>query len=279
MAKRKNYKASVGFISILFFVLLVIGVSIGLFKVFLNKYPYFIIQTLTLEGDKELCSKLHSYLGKKLLGENIFYIKLESLKKQIEEELANVECRSIERKFPNEVVISLALRVPVAQLKLLRFYPVDSTGMIIGNPSDLAFGNIPVILGIEDKIQKPKIAKTYSFFELKLALNLIREKNSIKDLDNYRLTKVSFTKTGDVSFFIIDNSNDSFKDKIAASISQIEIKFDPQELNKTLRVLGLILGKQHSSLENIEYIDLKNPSTPVFMEKKKNKQQEKKTLS
>ena len=90
------------------------------------------------------------------MGKNIFSQELSLIKRQIEEELGDVECRAIQRRLPGELILFLRDRSALAQLKIRPFYPIDASGMIMDNPSDLAFPLLPVILGLEDAIERPK---------------------------------------------------------------------------------------------------------------------------
>lgn len=281
--KTKNFKIPFKLIGISLFFISIILISAAVLKAFFYHYPYFNISRIVIKGaeeDKYAGFKAH-FTGR-LMGKNIFSQKLSSIKREIEEELGDVECRAIQRRLPGELILFLSDRSAIAQLKLGRFYPIDASAMIMDNPSDLAKPFLPVILGLEDAIERPKKGKLCSILELKKAIALIERKNSAPNLGGYLITRVSLARNKTSSFFIIKKYPVEDVSKKIYPQKEVEVKFDLDRPGDVVDVLALLLDKRKGlsampsggqALENVEYIDLKDPDSPAVLETKKNEKQ------
>lgn len=272
--KNKNNKIPLKAITYFFFIISsIVVLAIALWSFFIRS-SYFNINKVSIEGIE---ADGYREFVRRLSGKNIFSQDLGILKKQIEEKFGDVECVAIQRKLPGELLFSLKKRIAVAQLKRFRFYPVDESGAIMAGASDLAFDGLPLILGLEDKMLPSKRNASDAPVELKKAIALILEKNNAPSLGDCRIIKLQFGKQKTSSFFIAENFIESSSSKISFSKSQIEVKFDLDKPQETIRVLGLLLSRRRASfnpqgenlslLENIEYIDLRNLNSPVALEK------------
>src|SRR3989339_711936 len=291
--KTKNFKIPFKIIGIFLFFISIILISAAVLKAFFYHYPYFNISRIVIKGaEEDKYAGFKAHFTSRLMGKNIFSQKLSLIKRQLEEELGDVECRAIQRRLPGELILFLSDRSAIAQLKLGRFYPIDASAMIMDNPSDLAKPFLPVILGLEDAIESPKKGKLCSVLELKKALSLIERKNSAPNLGDYLITRVSLAKNKTSSFFIIQRDGVSYpaekgfiKKYPAEDVSkkmypqkEVEVKFDLDRPGDVINVLALLLDKRKGlnamlsggrALENVEYIDLKDPDSPAVLETKK----------
>ena len=257
----------------------IILILAAVLKAFFYHYPYFNISRIVIKGaEEDKYAGFKAHFTSRLMGKNIFSQKLSSIKREIEEELGDVECRAIQRRLPGELILFLNDRSAIAQLKLGRFYPIDASGMIMDNPSDLAKPFLPVILGLEDAIERPKKGKLCSVLELKKAIELIERKNSAPNLGDYLITRVSLNRNKTNSFFIIKKYPVEDVSKKMYPQKEVEVKFDLDRPGDVVDVLALLLDKRKGlsampsggrALENVEYIDLKDPDSPAVLETKK----------
>lgn len=298
--KTKNFKIPFKLIGILLFFISSILISAALLKAFFCRYPYFNINRIVIKGvEEDKYAEFKVHFTSRLMGKNIFSQKLSLIKRQIEEELGDVECRAIQRRLPGELILFLRDRLAIAQLKLGRFYPIDASGMIMDNPSDLAHPFFPVILGLEDEIESPKKGKLCSVLELKKTLLLIERKNSAPHLGEYLITRIKLAKNKTSSFFIIQRDMLSYGERSrttpppgkgsiekypAEDVSrktypnkEVEVKFDLDRPGDVINVLALLLDKRKGlsdvssgaqALADVEYIDLKDPDLPAVLETK-----------
>ncbi len=262
MKKVSRKRSKINFRPLIVFVLmaLVIAGTFGVLRILIGRWNVFNITRVTIEGVNDLSPQPI----RKLIGQNIFSADLRLLKEQLQEEFPDIECVSAQRRLPSEVFFQLRRRVPVAYVKLLRFYTIDVSSTLIMYPSDFASADLPVITGLSDKIQRPKIGTSYNIAQLEGALALINEKNKNSFLNKYRIAKIDVSRFNEGSFFLAENSP-------ALANQQLEIKFDYRYIKETIKVLGMILQKRRDALVKMEYIDIKNPNSPVFLEKKTDK--------
>lgn len=294
--KTKNFKIPFKLIGISLSFISIILILAAVFKAFFYHYSYFNISRIVIKGaEEDKYAEFKKHFTGRLMGKNIFSQKLSLVKRQIEEELGDVECRAIQRRLPGELIVYLSDRSAVAQLKLGRFYPIDAGAVIMENPSDLANPYLPVIAGLEDAIESPRKGKLCPAPELKKVIELIEQRNSSPGLSGYLITKVSLAKNGTSSFFIVHKdespgvmekspvkkhpSGDALKKSYP--IKEVEVKFDLNRPGDVINVLALLLDKRANSsgalsalrpLADVEYIDLKDPDSPAVLETKNEKQ-------
>lgn len=239
----------------------------GFLRTFFVRCPYFGLNKVSIEGARE---KKYLNIRQGLLGKNIFALRLEALKREIETLFPDAACLLIERRLPGELRIVLRKRQAIAQIKKAsRFYPLDQSAMIMDSLPEAAFLALPVISGLEDKIKEPKPGHSYNVKELNNTLELVRLKNESPLLGRYNLVRIDFSKGGLASLFILDGAIDTAparKKDVPKPL--VEVKFDPEKPVETIKVLTLLLSKRGLSIENLEYIDLKNPNSPALLEKK-----------
>lgn len=277
MAKRKSKEPKIPvklLVSLAFFAAGILG-AWGLARVFLTGHPYFNINKVSVEGAE---GERYLELRQRLIGKNIFSQDLYALKKQIEQWPSDTECVAIRRRLPAELLFTLKKRVAIAQLKLGRFYPVDYAGVIMGRPSDISIGVLPVILGMEEKSQKAKGARSYSLRDARLAIELIRQKADTAALSDYKITKIDVRGQKASSFFIVRNFTAQGMKMNAVSNPEAEVRFDLDKPQETIKMLALVIARRRnlpsalqegvSPLAGIEYIDLRDVSSPVVLEKK-----------
>src|SRR3989338_5604554 len=285
MAKRKNknFKIPLKFVGIVLFFISIVLIATALLKAFFYRYPYFNINRIVIKGvEEDKYAEFKAHFTSRLIGKNIFSRELSLMKRQIEEELGDVECLAIQRRLPGELILFLRDRSAIAQLKLGRFYPIDASGMIMDNPSDLVFPVLPVILGLEDEIESPKKGKLCSVLELKKTIELIERKNSASNLGDYLITRVSLAKNKTSSFFIIKKYLVEDVSKKTYPKKEVEVKFDLDRPGDVINVLALLLDKRKDlsdissggdSLTGVAYIVVNDSDLPAVLETKKNEKQ------
>lgn len=229
-------------------------------KMFFTRHHYFNISRVSMQGAQE---SSYADFKRRLIGKNIFSLDLKALKRQAEAEEENVRCALVQRRLPGELLFVLEKRVPVAQIKLLRYHLVDNLAQIMPYASDLAFADFPVIYGLQDRIQGKKSSPSP---ELEKAVELIKEKNSISALGAYKITRINIAADKTSSLYLLEESASGESLKSAFAPALVEVKFILDKPGETARVLALLLKKR--PLQAIEYIDLKNTDSPVILEKK-----------
>ena len=269
MARKKNRTDKFP-LKALFVPAIILGLILtlaGFLRIFFIRYPYFGLNKVEIEGARE---EKYLAIRQGLLGKNIFLLRLEALKREIETLFPDASCELIERRFPDGLRIVLRKRQGIAQIrKASRFYLVDQSAMIMDSVPDAAFLALPAISGLEDKIKEPKPGQSYNIKELNNALELIRLKNENPLLRPYNLVRIDFSIGGMASLFILEGAIDAgIAKKKDSPRPLVEVKFDPEKPLETIKMLALLLSKRGLSIGNVEYIDLKNLNSPVLLEKK-----------
>lgn len=264
--KSRNYKPPVTFIAICILVAAVSVIFAFALKMFFMRYPYFNITKVSIYGVDE---SRYADFKRRLIGKNIFSLDLITLKDHIEQEQQDAQCISVQRRPPGELLFFLKKRIPIAQIKLLRFHLVDDSGAISLKASDLAFADLPIILGLQDKPQKLQSKKSFPPIELRNVIALLKEKNNFSSLNDYTITKIHISADRADALYLAENFTKSAALKNTSAIEPVEVKFDLDKPAETVRVLGLLLRKR--ALRDIEYIDVKNINSPVILEKKADK--------
>lgn len=258
--KNRNYKVPLKAAVSCAIVLAIGTVTAFTLKMFFMRHPYFNIARVSIQGAQDLP---YADFKRRLIGKNIFSLDLAALKKQIEAEQENVRCTHLQRRLPGELLFSLEKRIPVAQIKLLRYHLVDNLAQVMPYASDLAFADLPVISGLQVKMQGKKF---YPCAELQNAIELIKEKNGLSSLSAYKITRIHIAEDKTNSFYLLEDSSGEESEKNAPARMPVEVKFTLDKPAETAKVLSLLLKKR--PLRIIEYIDLKNTDSPVILEKK-----------
>lgn len=241
-------------------------------KKFIIGYPQFNIAKVTIEEASSRGSAAETQgpplntpnFTNDFIGKNIFCVDLSFIKERLEGQMPDTECIRVARRFPSQIICYVRRRIAVAQLGLNNFYIIDQSGLVLSGPLTIASEGLPVIAGLIDKVRAPKVGRLYDIYEIKAAVSLIAAKDKNPLLNKYRLLKIDLRPSSGPSFYIApDNSIGA-----GSPPAQVQVKFDPQDLNKAVRVLGLILKKGNISLEKVEYIDIKNPDAPVIAQRK-----------
>lgn len=263
MTRRKNrdYKVPLKVIVSCAIILGIGTVAAFALKVFFTRHHYFNVSRVSIQGAQDLP---YTDFRRRLIGKNIFSLDLKGLKRQIEADQENVRCAFVQRRLPGEILFFLEKRIPVAQIKLLRYHLVDNLAQIMPYASDLAFADFPVILGLQDKMQGKKSYAACP--ELERAVELLKEMNSIPALNAYRITRINISSDRTNSLYLLEESSGGESLNSVSPAVQVEVKFSLDKSIETARVLALLLKKR--SLQAVEYIDLKNIDSPVILEKK-----------
>lgn len=178
-------------------------------------------------------------------GKNIFNLDLKKESKYLSGAYPDYRNVRIIRILPNRLYIDFIRRSPLAYVKLYRFFCVDSD-MVLFNPAQEGFADLPVILGLETKIFGPKPGAKYNIRELSLALNIIKEARGSKALKDYKIKRISVANAGNVSFFIALPGNQG-----------LEVKIGEDNIRPKLNLLASLFLEMKNDLYNIKYIDLR----------------------
>jgi len=170
---------------------------------------------------------------------------------------------SLVRILPNRIYVDFVKRNTVAYVKLEKYFSIDENSVLFdtegeeGKSGYLPDDGLPVILGLEKKISRPILGTKYSYKELKLALEIIREL-SLKNIPrDYQIRIVDVNRPENASIimdFFLDRSNFS-RDR--GERNAFEVIVGQENIAYRIGLLASFLDQIDKSQDNIEYIDLR----------------------
>ncbi|MFH1853819.1 MAG: cell division protein FtsQ/DivIB [Candidatus Omnitrophota bacterium] len=226
-----------------------IGLGLVRLKYMFVDSDYFLIQGIDVKLYDENGSPRNLYLKdlskENIIGTNIFFVDLGSLKNEIETNHSELKDVVVRRVLPNMLAVEGILRKAVAQIRSDRYYPVDKEGMLLPDVVNFPSPDLPIITGIGINLAKISRSRLTEFEEQKLqnALNLINEIAANDKLKEYRLKLADTTDPGNLTFSL-DTIN-------------VEIKIGNSDFRERLNTLATIIGQLDTDINNFKYIDLR----------------------
>jgi cell division septal protein FtsQ len=194
-----------------------------------------------------------------LKGRNIFNIDLKAESQDIQELYPNCQKIRLVRVMPNRLVIDFIKRIPVAYVKLFRFFCVDDEAVLFDVPRSSEFADLPIIVGLDTKIFGPKAGKAYNIMELKFALDVIKEIKNNKILEGYKIKRIDVLRPGNTSFLITapQEASPDPKEEVTAGIQGLDIKIGQDDIKDKIATFSQLLIQLKKDWNNIRYIDLR----------------------
>ncbi|MBV4419107.1 FtsQ-type POTRA domain-containing protein [Clostridium tyrobutyricum] len=235
--RRKRIKNSILLFIFLLAVLFVLSI----------KLPYFNIKYIKVYGNKSIDVNEIKSLSKISMGNNIFYINVNKLEKNI---LRNPYIGSVKisRKLPSQININVAERNAIFYIKMdNKFYIVDKFGILLQKRSNIDNMNLVKLNGIN--LTSSKIGE------------------SIKTRDNRKIDGIknigSLIEESNVMFGIdtVDFSN-SLDIKAYRKDMCIKLGSADDMRNKLNKALNIIEQEKLSAAKG--YVDVRFDGNPVF---------------
>lgn len=191
-----------------------------------------------------------------LKGRNIFSVDLDQKARNLAQRFPDYKKIRIIRIFPDRLYADFVKRIPLAYVKLYRFFYVDSDAVLFDPQGTAGSLELPVITGLDTKIFGPKPGTRYNTRELRKALDIIKEAASSKGLKDYALKKIDMSDYANTALFF------SVADSVAAAAGAfsgelLEVKIGPDYIGDKINILGNLLSQVNSDRFNIKYIDLR----------------------
>jgi cell division septal protein FtsQ len=258
---RKNQNFAPFFLLFILPLLAVLISSYAIYKGLQNYIAtsnYFKVRELKVEGITDL--KYLDVIKEQLLGVNIFRVKSERLAERIQDKFPNFTSVTVIRILPSQLRIVAKERIPLAVIRQDLCYIFDGEGVALSSFSPaMAAYDLPLIVGLENKLQKIRVGAAYQFSTLHKALLLagaLRAKKTdinaaFSKNENCKVTKIDAIDPGNLSFYLGDD---------------IQVKVGDKDFQEKLNFLPDILRSISGDLSNIRYIDLR-PKEPVVATK------------
>ncbi|MEW6101428.1 MAG: cell division protein FtsQ/DivIB [Candidatus Omnitrophota bacterium] len=214
----------------------------------LQRSEYFKIKNIVARGLK--ASDL-SYL----YGSSFFNVDLEKESDYIRQSFPQCSQVRLIRVFPNCLFADCIKRIPQAIVKLQKYFYVDKEGVLFYNLGAYQRHDLPMILGLENRISSPKSGKKYNLTELSLALEIIEEIRRDKFLSAHQIKNIELTSPEGASVFLFPDRVSPLKEK--AVLTALEVKVGSEDIKSKIFILSGLMEQTKVDLSRIKYIDLR----------------------
>lgn len=206
-----------------------------------------------------------------LKGVNLFKVDLKGLSASILRDYPAFKAIRIIRVLPDRLFVEFVRRIPVAQIKLYRYFYTDTDSVLfVPHPDPGQQQELPVILGLETKIFGAKPGIKYNVRELQLALSIIKEVNSSKALEDYKIDTIDVSSPGFASIMLSFPLRGPGYPQPGGreGKSVLEIKLSQGNLEDKFNILSNFLSQSNNDRYNISYIDLRFKEPVIKLNKR-----------
>lgn len=246
---KKNQNIQPVFLLVVLPLMAILISSFAIFKGIQNYITtsnYFRIRELKIEGIKD--ARFLSLMREEILGTNIFRVNMENLSERIKRRFPNFYSITVTRILPSQLSIVAKERIAVALIRRDLYYVFDTEGVALSGYTQPPL-DLPLIVGLENRMPRINVGTVYSLNQLQRALFLAGALRTHSAA--FRATKIDASDPGNLSFYLGDN---------------LQVKISERDFKTKLDLLPSILKSIEPDLSNIQYIDLR-PREPVVAAK------------
>ena len=184
-----------------------------------------------------------------LKGRNLWTVDLAALEADLKAQQPHLKRVRVIRLLPRTLGLEVVERVPVAQLFLSGWHPVDADGYILPQAGLAPLKQLVILKGVDSPKQPLKVGHANTNARLSRALQLMEQLHRSPLLVGHRLTTVDIADPAQLTFVIDEN---------------VEIRCgDDTQLASHLRRLRTVLQQVARHGLEVRYIDLRFPD-PVI---------------
>lgn len=173
-----------------------IGVSGWALHAHVRRAEAFRIVNVTLPADTAFT------LPEPLIGQSLWDVDLQRLSAQLQKQKPALKSVRVTRQLPNTLRVSAIPRIPVAQVRLDRWYPVDRDGFILPEPSQDAYPRLVQLSGLDRSVLKP--GRSYEDGPLPLALRVAEKTRRAPALVSRRVVEINVADPEQI-WFVLDS--------------------------------------------------------------------------
>lgn len=227
---------------------IIIWAVILLALVFVARASWYFLRTSQYFNIKEVFSRegIAAEPFSYLKGKNIFGVQLRKETMYLSQFFPEYRSVRLFRLLPDRIFVDFIKRLPVAQVKLYRYFSLDQDGVFFSS-SEQPDQGLPVITGLETRIFGPKPGKKFNVKELSLALNIVKEINKKKLFKSYPVKKIDVASPSSALVFVyLSNKPDL-----------LEVRLPQENVKDKVDMLSGIISAGRNELANFKYIDLR----------------------
>lgn len=182
-------------------------------------------------------------------GRNLWTVDLKALEANLKAQRPHLKRVRVIRLLPSTLQVEVVERVPVAQLFLGGWHPVDADGYILPQTGSVPLEQLVLLKGIDSPKQPLKVGQANANERLSRALQIAEQLRRSPLLAGHRLTTVDVANPAQLTFVIDED---------------VEIRCgDDTQLASHLRRLRAVLRQVAKHGLEVRYIDLRFPD-PVI---------------
>lgn len=236
-------------------ILLVLGFIAGFIWVFMTTSDYFKVKNIIA---KDLNPDDFSYL----IGKNVFSVDLRRESRHILQFYPDSSRIILVRVLPDRLFVGSLKRRPIAVVKLNRYFSLDSNGTFFYTQSKPEEQRLPLVLGLEKKIENPLPGRRYNVRELSFVVNLLKEIRKSRELKNYIIKKIDVTNPNDTSISILYFLEPVTSQGTSPAVGTVapltlEVKIGQDNIKEKIAILSGVIAQTRDDLASIQYIDLR----------------------
>lgn len=186
---------------------------------------------------------------------SIFNLNLDKIYRRIKQSHPEYKAVEVLKKFPNQVIIRITPRRPVAQIESSQFYLIDSDGVVTASGSSTLFQDYPLVscghsgfFSLGQNINHPQIKVMAKLLKALKQNRVIDKINSLDSQYDFQLSFIDFSSFPVVHFYFTDlNQNQRL---------QIIVRSD--EIKKKISLLAdIIVEKLSDKVRLLRYLDFR----------------------
>lgn len=206
---------------------------------FATKAPVFNVRSITLAPSLQFVT---SGALDKLRGQNIFTVDLKKIERSVRSKYPQISDLKIERRFPDQVLVTAKKREAVAQAKIGgQFYTVDQD-LVPMVASKYVRDDLPVLENINYNSNRMRMGTPLKLKSLNVGVQIIQAFYDHPYLSRYVLKS-------------IDLENLS---KIVVHIDQkFDVILDRDSIRQEVEKLGVLISQHKLNSDIVQYIDLR----------------------
>ncbi len=218
---------------------------------YLSTSNYFNVRELKVEGIAD--QRYVALMKQDIVGVNIFRVNMSNLAQRIRQRFPTFTSVTVRRVLPSQLYVIAKERVPVAVIKKDASYVLDAEGVALMQFPLQAVFQLPVIVGLEQKISGIKVGGEVDPRLLHRTLLMARALRT--HALAVRVTKIDASDPAH-PFFYLD--------------PDLPVKVRDKDYEAQLELLPAILRSLGADISGVSYIDLR-PKEPVIGMKEKDR--------
>lgn len=150
----------------------------------------------------ELPTDIDFAINDPVVGRNIWEVDIQELAKQLEQQQPWLKDVRVVRALPDKIRIEAIHRIPVAQVRLDEWYPVDSRGYILPQPVNTDQAALVQLEGFARTSTRLKAGRMNEHPELLRALRIVGVLRQSPILQDYRLSHLNIADTDKIRIYL-----------------------------------------------------------------------------